>query len=316
MAIPNTSNRRSMEMAISSRREKFLSIVPDHVSDKEHYLSQLAFETEVLIAENPRLASCDPKSLLLGAMNAARYRLSFRHGDCSLIPFKNTAVFVLGAPGIVKVLHNTGLFKRVKWGVFCEGDEFDYQEGGGLGGDYVRVKKALTGRGEVIGAYAIAEMNDNTCHIIVVDQKTLHQIRDSSPGYKKSDPSSPYNKWPEEMFGKAAIKRLMKRLPLDPAAGSDVGKALDAARADYTAAVEPDSAPVFFENVAPVKRRRRKKAEPPKREAVSMSDVAIEEQEAIEGNAEEVERDLQALISKAKVQLEKDEASRLARSEA
>lgn len=284
--VRNTSNRRSMELAIASRREKFLAVVPDHVRDKEHYLQQLAFETEVLIAENPRLAACDPKSLLLGAMNAARFRLSFRRGDCSLIPFKNSAVFVLGAPGIAKVLYRTGLFKRVKWGVFCENDDFEYSEGAGDGGDFVRVKKSLTGRGDVVGAYAIAEMNDGTVHVNIVDQDTLFRIRDSSPGYKKSDPSSPYNKWPEEMFSKAAIKRLMKRLPLDPMGEKAVESALQAASADNTAMNDPGETPVFFEEAKP--KRRRKKQQPKEvGDAVNLPDLTIDEAEMIEREAME-----------------------------
>lgn len=240
------SNQRSFEMAIAQRREKFMMLVPEHISDKESYLNRLAFECDMLLHKNPRLAGCDPKSIMLGAMEAARHRLYFSQGECSLIPFKQTAVFVLGAAGVIKILYRTGLFKKIKYGAVFENDRFEFSEGTG-DNDFIRHQKALLNRGQIVAAWASAETNDGTSHIYVMDYEELMKIRGSSPGYRPDDARNPYNLWPEEMFGKAPLKRLFKRLQVDSDTGRDVKDAVDAMGADMTARIEPDASPVFFE---------------------------------------------------------------------
>lgn len=250
-----STDHRSLEIAILERKDKFMSLVPDHIQNKEGYLTRLAFETDLLIHENHKLAQCNPKTLLLGAMEAARHRLSFSQGDCSLIPFKSQAVFVIGAPGIAKALYRTGVFTKVKWGAAFENDHFDYLEGSG-GRDWVEHKKALKNRGEIIAAYAFAEMTNGTTHVYVMDHDTLMKVRKSSPSG-----GSTYEQWPEEMYGKAPMKRLIKRLPIDPDNGQQVRQAVSAIGSDMTIRVEPDQPAAFFgeEPEAPKKKRGRPK---------------------------------------------------------
>lgn len=241
---------RNFEMAIAQRRERFEMLVPDHISDKKSYLSRLAFECDMLIKENTRLASCEPKSLMLGAMEAARHRLHFSQGECSLIPFKSrggyNAVFVLGVTGIIRILYRTGIVNKVKYGAVMENDVFDFGEGSG-DNDFILHKKALKSRGGIVAAWASVQMKDGTTHIYVMDQDELFKIRDSSPGYRASDDSSPYNKWPEEMYGKAPLKRLFKRLQFDPESNNEVKSALSAIDADMMVRPDMDSEPEFFE---------------------------------------------------------------------
>ena len=239
------SNQRNLAMAIEQRKDKFLMLVPENIEDKDKgkYLSRLAFEADMLLHANPKLASCDVKTVLLGAMEAARHKLLFSQGECSLVPFGKQAVFVLGAAGIIKILYRTGLFKKVKYGAVFENDHFDFSEGTG-GSDFITHKKALKNRGGIIAAWASAETMDGTSHIYVMDHDTLMKIKGSSPGG-----ASNYDKWPEEMYGKAPLKRLFKRLQVDGDASKEVKGAIDAMGSDMTTRVDPDQGPVFFADV-------------------------------------------------------------------
>ena len=240
-------NRRNFEMEIAQRRDRFKMLVPDHITDKDAYLNRLAFECDMLLHQNPRLAQCDPKSIMLAAMEAARHRLFFSQGQCSIIPFKNQAVFVLGVAGIIKILYKTGVVQKVKYGTVYENDVFEFCEGSG-DVDFVRHQKALVNRGSVVGAWASATMKDGSSHIYVMDRDELFKVRASSPGYRADDPRNPYNMWGEEMHGKAPLKRLFKRLQLDPEDGDGSGAAVAAMGADLTVRADVDSGQVFFED--------------------------------------------------------------------
>lgn len=244
-------NRRNFEMEIAQRRDRFKMLVPDYITDKDAYLNRLAFECDMLLHQNPRLAQCDPKSIMLAAMEAARHRLYFSQGQCSIIPFKNQAVFVLGVAGIIKILYKTGVVQKVKYGTVYENDLFEFCEGSG-DVDFVKHRKALVNRGTVVGAWASATMKDGSSHIYVMDRDELFKVRASSPGYRADDPRNPYNMWGEEMHGKAPLKRLFKRLQLDPEDDDGAGAAVAAMGADMTVRADVDSGQVFFEDAPQV----------------------------------------------------------------
>jgi recombination protein RecT len=238
----SNNNQRSFEMAIAQRREKFMMLVPDHISDKEGYLNRLAFECDMLLHNSPRLAVCDPKSIMLGAMEAARHRLYFSQGECSLIPFKNQAVFVLGVAGICKILARTGMFLKIKYGTVFENDHFEFSEGSGIDDDFCKQRKALKNRGGVLAAWASVAMKDGTTSVYIMDHDTLMKVKNSSPGGGAN-----YDQWPEEMYAKAPLKRLFKRVRGFGDNKKEVSEAMEAINADMTFRAEPESEPVFFE---------------------------------------------------------------------
>jgi phage RecT family recombinase len=222
--------KRSLELAVMQRREKMLALMPDHVVDKEKFLKKLAVEVELMVHRNVALSKCGGASLMLAAMEAARHRLSFSHGDCSIIPFKSKggyqAVFVLGAPGIAKVLYRTGMFNRIEWETVRERDTFKAVQGSNQN---VVFEKAYKNRGEIVCAYALAEMKDGTEHIYVMDYDTLMKVRGTSPGG-----GGTYEKWPDEMYSKAPMKRLFKRLPIDPDVHEQIKAVSDVIESDNT----------------------------------------------------------------------------------
>ena len=224
---------RNIEMAILQRKDKFALCVPEHIKDKDAYLRRLAFDTQVMITKNPKLAQCDPTSLVMCAMRAANYKLTFSEGECSIIPFKRTATFVMGPTGIARLLYRTGLFQRIEWETVRENDHFEHVLGSEAD---VVFRKALKNRGDVLCAYAVAVMRDGTKHVYIMDYDKLMQIKASSPSGGNT-----YRDWADEMHAKAPLKRLVKRLPVDPIDSPELKSALGAIRSDNTYQKDPES---------------------------------------------------------------------------
>tara|TARA_R100001163_G_scaffold61009_1_gene50689 strand:- start:2497 stop:3249 length:753 start_codon:yes stop_codon:yes gene_type:complete len=207
-----------MEMLIHERKDKLVTLMPDGVRDENKFLTKIAIEASMLCKQNTRLADCSPMSMMSGVMEAVRHGLSFSNRDCYLVPYGKTAQFILGAPGIAKILYRTGLFSRIEYETVRANDTFEYKQGSEVSLNFA---KAERNRGEVRCAYALAVMRDGTQHMYLCSYDDLMNIRNSSKNFKESDKNNPYNQWADEMFAKAPMKRLFKRLPVDPLTHGD-----------------------------------------------------------------------------------------------
>jgi len=204
----------SMEMLIRERKDKLVTLMPDGIRDEDKFLTKIAIEASMLCKQNTRLADCSPMSLMSGVMEAVRHGLSFSNRDCYLVPYGKSAQFILGAPGIAKILYRTGMFSRIEYETVRENDHFpSCKQGSEVS---VEFEKADRKRGNVRCSYALAVMKDGTQHLYKCSHDDLMGIRSSSKNFKEGDASNPYNRWPDEMFAKAPMKRLFKRLPVDP----------------------------------------------------------------------------------------------------
>ena len=118
-----------MEMMIHERKDKLVTLTPENVRDEDRFLTKIAIESSMLCKQNTRLAECNPMSLMSGVMEAVRHGLSFSNRDCYLVPYGKTAQFILGAPGIAKILYRTGLFSRIEYETVRMNDHFSYKQG-------------------------------------------------------------------------------------------------------------------------------------------------------------------------------------------
>lgn len=219
-----------MEMMIHERKDKLVTLIPENVRDEDRFLTKIAIESSMLCKQNTRLAECNPMSLMSGVMEAVRHGLSFSNRDCYLVPYGKTAQFILGAPGIAKILYRTGLFSRIEYETVRMNDHFSYKQGSEV---VLEFSKADRNRGDVRCSYALAVMKDGTQHMYLCSYDDLMNIRNSSKNYKEGDRSNPYNQWADEMFAKAPMKRLFKRLPVDPLThGERVQQAFASLQAD------------------------------------------------------------------------------------
>lgn len=176
------------------------------------------------IRTTPKLAECDPMSLLGGLMTCAGLGLEPNTilGHAYLIPFKNNkkgiteVQLVVGYKGLIDLARRSGHITSISAHVHYSDDEmWEYEEG-----TEARLRH-IPGpqEGEKRHAYAIAKFRDGGHAYVVLPWAKVMKIRDGSQGWKtavryNSTSSSPWGSHEDEMAKKTAIRALAKYLPL------------------------------------------------------------------------------------------------------
>lgn len=123
------------EKAITERRETGMSRVKNYMLSPEvkerftemmgrnaiYYLNQVL----IVVANNPKLQECEPKSILVSAMRAASLKLSVdpARGEAWIIPYKNKATFQMGYKGVYELALRTGQYRFINVIKIYEGEE-------------------------------------------------------------------------------------------------------------------------------------------------------------------------------------------------
>lgn len=164
-------------------------------------------------SQSKALQRCSKESILLSLVAAAQLGLepSGVKGEAYIVPYKTTATLIPGYRGLVKLARESGI--TISAQVVYEGDQFDIE----LGSDpKVTHRPCLTGeRGDIVGAYAVASGDDIGLEVEWMPRSDLDKIRRSAMRGQKESPA--YAEWADQMFRKAPIRRLCKRLPLSNA---------------------------------------------------------------------------------------------------
>ena len=209
------------------------------------------------IRTTPKLADCDPMSLLGALMQCASLGLEPNTvlGHAYLIPFdqrqKNPETgnwetvgtnvqLIIGYKGLIDLARRSGHITSLAANIHYSDDElWEYEEGT----ESTLRHRPGNLRGDKLHAYAIARFKDGGHAYVVLPWAKVMQIRDNSEGWKKAvrtkkTADSPWAKHEDEMAKKTAIRALSKYLPLSVEFIDAVQ--LDGARADYHAfAMDP-----------------------------------------------------------------------------
>jgi recombination protein RecT len=185
-------------------------------------------------SQNEWLRRCTPESIYASLILAAQMGLepSGLRGECYLVPYKGKCTLIPGWRGLVKLALRSKAVKSVYSHIVYEADEFRVW----LGSEpRVEHRPSFDGqRGNVIAAYAVALMENGAIDIEVMTIEELEKVRDMARAGRGGKDGPAYENWEEQMYRKAPIRRLAKRLPL----GDDF---FLAAKADELAdAGEPD----------------------------------------------------------------------------
>lgn len=143
-----------------------------------------------------------------------------------LVPRRNSAkskaaggdvydiTFLPGWRGLLKLTYRSKLVTAVDTDVVYEADDFDFEKGTT---PYLRHKRVLRDRGNVIATYAIAYLRDGPPIFEIMDEAEMAMVQSSSSSrdYETKDLIGPWLDWPDEMRRKSAVRRLDKRLPLE-----------------------------------------------------------------------------------------------------
>lgn len=163
-------------------------------------------------ANDEKLAKCRPETFYTALITAAQLGLepSGVRGEAYLVPFKGVCTLIPGWRGLIKLALRSKAVKSIYSYVVHEGDEFAVTLGTSVTVHHVPELNRGRNR-EVIAAYAVAVLENGLTDAEVMDADELGQIKDFAT---KNGTSPAWSEWADQMYRKAPIRRLCKRLPL------------------------------------------------------------------------------------------------------
>jgi recombination protein RecT len=184
---------------------------------KMNFNREAGFAIQIL-TNNPFLMKCDPNSVKDSIVNVALTGITLNPAlkYAYLVPRKVKGdlkcILDISYMGMIKILTDAGAVKNVDAGVIYSNDKYDFRRGSD---PYFKHQPALSGRGEKIGAYAIAFLRDGGFQFEILGKEEIEKIRATSESYKNEEGRkySPWETWEDEMWKKSALKRLFKLLP-------------------------------------------------------------------------------------------------------
>ena len=196
---------------IQLSKKQFNNALPQHINTDRFV--RIAITT---IRLNPKLAKCNPESLIGALMVSAQLGLEpGTLGQCYLIPFENKKAgtvecqFQIGYKGLIELLRRSGQLSDIYSYTVYENDDFNIDYG--LSRTLVH-KPNFTDRGEIKGFYAVAILKDGAkaFEYMTKDEVTHHEEKYRKGSYK----NDVWNKNFEEMAQKTVVKKLLKWLPV------------------------------------------------------------------------------------------------------
>ena len=196
---------------IQLSKKQFNNALPQHINTDRFV--RIAITT---IRLNPKLAKCNPESLIGALMVSAQLGLEpGTLGQCYLIPFENKKAgtvecqFQIGYKGLIELLRRSGQLSDIYSYTVYENDEFYIEYG--LSRTLVH-KPNFTDRGEIKGFYAVATLKDGAkaFEYMTKDEIIKHEEKYRKGSYK----NDVWNKNFEEMAQKTVVKKLLKWLPV------------------------------------------------------------------------------------------------------
>ncbi len=201
---------------ITARSEQFALLVgPEHVERWKtvalHALSQ----------NNRVLRECSAVSIIEAIRDSAAMNLSPTGlmGEGWIIPYKGVAQFQAGWRGYLKLLRNSGQYRRVDSQVVYMNDEFSIEFGTDpkivhrpiLFGEKNESGELVADRGDFRGVYCWAEDHYGEKVIEWMPWADVMAVARRSRSFN----DGPWQTDPGEMGRKTVIRRMCKRLPLD-----------------------------------------------------------------------------------------------------
>lgn len=206
--VPKTK-AATLKDLLSKNELAIAAVLPKHITAEKMLKLALLAATKT-----PLLLECDPKTVLVSVMNAARLGLEIgRHAH--LVPFKNNkrgvyeCVMIPDYRGLIHLAVSSAKVEHVDARVAYSGDEFDYQ----LGTDPKIVHrpnlKADRGADNIIAFYAVAHLPDGLKVFHVMTKGEVDAIRERS----RAKDNGPWVTDYVQMGMKTAVKQLVKYLP-------------------------------------------------------------------------------------------------------
>jgi len=161
------------------------------------------------VRRNPKLTTCDPRSLLGALMVSAQLGLEPGPlGHVYFVPYGTECTLIVGYRGMIDLARRSGEIESIIAREVCENDTFDsaYR----LMEDDFYHKPALHDRGQADRYYAIARYRDGGALLHVMAREEVDEYRKRS----KAKNDGPWVTDYDAMAKKTVIRRLAPFLPL------------------------------------------------------------------------------------------------------
>jgi recombination protein RecT len=195
------------EAIVRAHKDDLTLVLPSHV--KGETWMRLAYGALRSNQQLLQTATRNPGSLMNALQECARLGHEPGTEAFYLVPFGSEVQGIEGYRGVVERIYRAGAVKAVKAEVVHANDHFEYSP------DMDRPihKPDYFGdRGPIIGAYAYGVFQDgSTSKVVVIDRAYIDKVRKESKG--SNSPSSPWNKWEDQMVLKTVAKRLEPWVP-------------------------------------------------------------------------------------------------------
>ncbi len=169
----------------------------------------------VVIYKTPKLQECSRSTILQSVIEAAArgWELGF---DAHLVPYKNKGrmecQLIADYRGLKKSVMRGGQVVKMKAGVVFEGEEFTWEEGGLEERFEYKPRADIKGSEKMLFAWARAWFKDNTSQFTVVRQ--FEVLRSMAASRGSGSEYSPWQKFPDRMWAKTALRRLCNEIGL------------------------------------------------------------------------------------------------------
>jgi recombination protein RecT len=219
-AADAVSAGKALQVAVEERRPQLAALLGVELDSERGKAIVDRFVTVALHAatSRPDLLSATRESLVESIRDAAMLGLEpvGATGDGSIVVYREkrgndwvaVARFQPMYRGLLKLARRSDAVASIDAHVVYAGDKIEIDLGSNPS---VRHEPALTTRGAPIGVYAVAELSNGRRYVDWLTYADVEMVRKTS---RASDKGPWVDFWPE-MARKTALRRLMKRLPLE-----------------------------------------------------------------------------------------------------
>jgi len=205
MGQQNLPEKLTTDLIRSKVEDQFVSIV-ESTQNGLNFDKEISFAMQA-VQNNPKLLGCDRATVYTAIYNVALtgVTLNPKLGYCHLVPRGKTCVLDISYRGLSKVLTDSLSVKNIEAHVVYRNDLFDMEMG--TKSYLIHKPELVEERGEKIGSYSLATLNDGTKVFLFMRKDEIEKIK------SKAMTKAIWNEWEDEMWKKTVIKRHFKTLP-------------------------------------------------------------------------------------------------------
>lgn len=202
-AVAQPADKLTLPQLIERMKPEIARALPKHLNP-----DRMARIATTVLKQNPGLSRCTPESFLGALMTASQLGLEpGALGEAYLVPYGNTATFIPGYRGLIKLAWQSDQLADIWAEIAYENDAFTYDLG--LNRD-IKHTPAAGDRGKPTHVYAAARLKSGGTPFVVMTVAEVDAIRNRS----KAKSNGPWVTDWAAMAKKTAIKQLSKWLPM------------------------------------------------------------------------------------------------------